>query len=206
MQPVVLQLVGMQPPLVLLLPVMQVAFEPQLVPTMHSMVQKPTLLCPEAVVHRFAIWPAQSFCVVQYLPTPSSLPACPGWQHEPLEPAMSGTTPHTPPVHMRDAHRSFKLSPPHGLPSAPQYSAWHTGGLSAALQRCPAAQSLALLAHTVCVTQPPVVVPPSPPAPLHQPSAFIAADWQSAHDPQANDVPSLVTYRHDALAPVVHSL
>jgi hypothetical protein len=89
--------------------------------------------------------------------------------------------------------------------------------LSAALQRCPAGQSLALLAQTVDVTQPAVVPPPPPPLPpvppplppvppppvppvppplplpLHHATTFIAAAVQSAHDPHANDVPSLAT-------------
>ena len=33
----------------------------------------------------------------------------------------------------------------------------------------------------------------------------MAADWQSAHAPQANEVPSLATYRHEPPDAVVHS-
>jgi hypothetical protein len=118
-QPVTVQLVGTQAPIVLPLPTMHVAFVPQLSPAMQILVQKPFVVCPETVV-QIVPWTLHVTDCEQYCPTPSSLPMWPGVQHEPEITAMSGGAAHTPPTHMREAQMSFGLSPPHGLPTSPQ--------------------------------------------------------------------------------------
>ncbi len=90
MQPLVLQLVGTQAQSGEPLAHMQVALLPQVVePEVQIMLQKPSVLWPPMVLQISPLPLGQAVDGEQYFPTPSSLPARPGWQHEPLPPSRT---------------------------------------------------------------------------------------------------------------------